>query len=106
MVAACGRGDTLAAMVRRTGRGCVAALALALAGGLAGCGPIRYVGEAETHNDFARHALDEGNYTEARGEAAIAETGRSRSRATPTARAAIARTSRCRSAAPRRCAAT
>lgn len=37
------------------------------------CAPIE-LAMAESHNDFARHALDEGNYYEARREARVAET--------------------------------
>ena len=37
------------------------------------CAPVE-LAMAESHNDFARHALDEGNYSEARTEADVAET--------------------------------
>jgi OOP family OmpA-OmpF porin len=37
------------------------------------CAPVE-LAMAESHNDFASHALDEGNYHEARREAGIAET--------------------------------
>ena len=37
------------------------------------CAPVE-LAMAESHNDFANHALDEGNYFEARREAAVAET--------------------------------
>ncbi len=37
------------------------------------CAPVE-LAMAESHNDFATHALDEGNYREARREALIAET--------------------------------
>src|SRR5688572_12892033 len=36
------------------------------------CAPIE-LAMAESHNDFASHALDEGNYFEARREADVAE---------------------------------
>jgi OOP family OmpA-OmpF porin len=36
------------------------------------CAPVE-LAMAESHNDFARHALDEGNYYEARREARVAE---------------------------------
>jgi outer membrane protein OmpA-like peptidoglycan-associated protein len=37
------------------------------------CAPVE-LAMAESHNDFAQHALDEGNYFEAKREAAVAET--------------------------------
>jgi OmpA-OmpF porin, OOP family len=37
------------------------------------CAPVE-LAMAESHNDFARHALDEGNYHDARHEAEVAET--------------------------------
>ena len=37
------------------------------------CAPVE-LAMAESHNDFASHALDEGNYYEARREAEVAET--------------------------------
>jgi len=37
------------------------------------CAPVE-LAMAESHNDFARHALDEGNYHDARHEALVAET--------------------------------
>ncbi len=37
------------------------------------CAPVE-LAMAESHNDFARHALDEGNYYEARHEASVAES--------------------------------
>jgi outer membrane protein OmpA-like peptidoglycan-associated protein len=37
------------------------------------CAPVE-LAMAESHNDFAQHALDEGNYAEARHEADVAET--------------------------------
>jgi OmpA-OmpF porin, OOP family len=37
------------------------------------CAPVE-LAMAESHNDFAKHALDEGNYYEARREADVAET--------------------------------
>ena len=37
------------------------------------CAPVE-LAMAESHNDFAGHALDEGNYAEARREAEVAET--------------------------------
>jgi OOP family OmpA-OmpF porin len=41
------------------------------------CAPVE-LAMAEAHNDFARHALDEGNYAEARREADVAETSAQR----------------------------
>ena len=81
----------------RSAVGLFAALALAIAAGCAGgavraqttattgliatarqsgaqrCAPVE-LAMAESHNDFARHALDEGDYHDARREADIAET--------------------------------
>jgi OmpA-OmpF porin, OOP family len=37
------------------------------------CAPVE-LAMAESHNDFAQHELDEGNYHDARSEAAVAET--------------------------------
>ncbi len=48
-------------------------IATARANGAQRCAPIE-LAMAESHNDFASHALDEGNYHEARREAAIAKT--------------------------------
>jgi OmpA-OmpF porin, OOP family len=45
----------------------------ARANGAQRCAPVE-LAMAESHNDFAGHALDEGNYFEAKREAAIAET--------------------------------
>ena len=45
----------------------------ARANGAQRCAPYE-LAMAESHNDFANHALDEGNYFEARREAAVAET--------------------------------
>ena len=45
----------------------------ARANGAQRCAPIE-LAMAESHNDFAMHALDEGNYVEAKREAKIAET--------------------------------
>jgi outer membrane protein OmpA-like peptidoglycan-associated protein len=45
----------------------------ARANGAQRCAPVE-LAMAESHNDFADHALDEGNYFEARREAGIAET--------------------------------
>ena len=49
-----------------------ALIATARTGGALRCAPTE-LAMAEAHNEFAAHALDEGNYREARGEAAIAE---------------------------------
>jgi OOP family OmpA-OmpF porin len=48
-------------------------IATARAAGAQRCAPVE-LAMAESHNDFARHALDEGKYHEARREARIAET--------------------------------
>jgi outer membrane protein OmpA-like peptidoglycan-associated protein len=48
-------------------------IATARASGAVRCAPVE-LAMAESHNDFARHALDEGNYHEARREARVAET--------------------------------
>ncbi len=45
----------------------------ARANGAQRCAPVE-LAMAESHNDFANHALDEGNYYEARREAGVAET--------------------------------
>jgi OmpA-OmpF porin, OOP family len=45
----------------------------ARANGAQRCAPVE-LAMAESHNDFANHALDEGNYFEAKREASIAET--------------------------------
>ena len=47
-------------------------IATARLNGAQRCAPVE-LAMAESHNDFARHALDEGNYHDARGEAEIAE---------------------------------
>ena len=49
-----------------------ALIATARTGGALRCAPTE-LAMAEAHNEFAGHALDEGNYREARGEAQIAE---------------------------------
>ncbi|HET7501469.1 MAG TPA: OmpA family protein [Kofleriaceae bacterium] len=48
-------------------------IATARASGAQRCAPVE-LAMAESHNDFARHQLDEGNYHDARAEAEIAET--------------------------------
>jgi outer membrane protein OmpA-like peptidoglycan-associated protein len=48
-------------------------IATARESGAERCAPVE-LAMAESHNDFALHALDEGNYYEARREAAIAES--------------------------------
>jgi OmpA-OmpF porin, OOP family len=48
-------------------------IATARASGAQRCAPVE-LATAESHNDFARHALDEGNYHEARRDARVAET--------------------------------
>ena len=51
----------------------VALIATARDNGAQRCAPVE-LAMAESHNDFAGHALDEGNYREAKREAALAET--------------------------------
>jgi outer membrane protein OmpA-like peptidoglycan-associated protein len=48
-------------------------IATARASGAERCAPVE-LAMAESHNDFARHELDEGNYHDARREALVAET--------------------------------
>jgi OmpA-OmpF porin, OOP family len=48
-------------------------IATARSNGAQRCAPVE-LAMAESHNDFAQHALDEGNYHDARREAEIAET--------------------------------
>ena len=48
-------------------------IATARSNGAQRCAPVE-LAMAESHNDFARHALDEGNYHDARSEAETAET--------------------------------
>jgi len=48
-------------------------IATARSSGAQRCAPIE-LAKAEAHNEFARHALDEGNYHDARAEANVAET--------------------------------
>ena len=50
-----------------------ALIATARGNGAERCAPVE-LAMAESHNDFARHALDEGNYHDARSEAEVAET--------------------------------
>ena len=45
---------------------------LARDNGAVRCAPVE-LAMAESHNDYAEHALDEGNYYDAQGEAEIAE---------------------------------
>jgi len=59
--------------VRKTTGSTEALIATARANGAQRCAPVE-LAMAESHNDFANHALDEGNYHEARREAAIAAT--------------------------------
>jgi outer membrane protein OmpA-like peptidoglycan-associated protein len=48
-------------------------IATARASGAQRCAPVE-LAKAEAHNEFAQHALDEGNYHDARAEADVAET--------------------------------
>ena len=48
-------------------------IATARESGAERCAPVE-LAMAESHNDFARHALDEGNYQDARRESLVAET--------------------------------
>ena len=48
-------------------------IATARANGAQRCAPVE-LAMAESHNDFAQHQLDEGNYHDAREEAEVAET--------------------------------
>ncbi|HEX4423055.1 MAG TPA: OmpA family protein [Kofleriaceae bacterium] len=48
-------------------------IATARANGAQRCAPVE-LAMAESHNDFAQHQLDEGNYHDARHEAEVAET--------------------------------
>ncbi|MGH9887800.1 MAG: DUF4398 domain-containing protein, partial [bacterium] len=48
-------------------------IATARESGAERCAPVE-LAMAESHNDFAGHALDEGNYHDARHEALVAET--------------------------------
>jgi outer membrane protein OmpA-like peptidoglycan-associated protein len=50
-----------------------ALVATARTGGALKCAPVE-LAIAEAHNDFAQHALDEGNYRDARREAELAQT--------------------------------
>ncbi len=59
--------------VRDRTRGNTTLITTARDNGAERCAPIE-LAMAESHNDFASHALDEGNYYEARREAAVAET--------------------------------
>jgi OOP family OmpA-OmpF porin len=51
----------------------VGLIGTARSNGAVRCAPVE-LAMAEAHNDFARHHLDEGNYRDARREAALAET--------------------------------
>ena len=68
LVAACA-GQQVRGKTRET----TTLIATARDNGAQRCAPVE-LAMAESHNDFAAHALDEGNYHEARREAAIAET--------------------------------
>jgi outer membrane protein OmpA-like peptidoglycan-associated protein len=59
--------------VRERTRQTATVIANARDSGAQRCAPVE-LAMAEAHNDFASHALDEGNYYEARREAAVAET--------------------------------
>jgi OOP family OmpA-OmpF porin len=67
LVAGCA-GATVRAQTETT----AGVIATARGNGAQRCAPVE-LAMAESHNDFAGHALDEGNYYEARREAAIAE---------------------------------
>lgn len=58
--------------VRRQAAATTTLIATARDNGAQNCAPVE-LAMAESHNDFANHALDEGNYYEARREAEIAE---------------------------------
>ena len=61
------------ATVRARTSATAAVIATAHDQGAQRCAPVE-LAMAESHNDFANHALDEGNYVEARREAEVAET--------------------------------
>ena len=61
------------ATVRATASKTTGLIATARDNGAQRCAPVE-LAMAESHNDFANHALDEGNYVEARREAEVAET--------------------------------
>jgi OOP family OmpA-OmpF porin len=67
LLAACA-GSGIRTKTRETG----AVIASARSNGAQRCAPVE-LAMAESHNDFASHALDEGNYVEARREASVAE---------------------------------
>ncbi len=59
--------------IRRTTATTAGQIALARVNGAQTCAPVE-LAMAETHNEFANHALDEGNYFEAREESKVART--------------------------------
>jgi len=59
--------------VRSQTRTTAGLIATARSSGAVACAPVE-LAMAESHNEFAEHALDEGNYREARDEANVAET--------------------------------
>lgn len=67
MIAGCA-GSTIRTKTRDTS----GLIATARGNGAQRCAPVE-LAMAESHNDFAGHALDEGNYFEARREAGVAE---------------------------------
>ena len=69
LLLSCGcAGSTVRTQTSATGT----LIATARDNGAQRCAPVE-LAMAESHNDFAKHALDEGNYYEARREAGVAE---------------------------------